>query len=195
MCQYCGCHENTIIGRLADEHVELINLTGEMLRAVTASDSDHAGALALKARDILHPHTRAEEQGLFTALRAEEEAYGEAIDRLCGEHTMLDGLIDRIVAGELHLGEEFVHGLREHIDREENSLFPASVVTITDGDVWDRIEADDAAARGEAVSDEAGHSHGHSHSHGHGHGQSHSHEHTHGHTHGHSHSHDHSHRG
>ena len=189
MCQYCGCHENTIIGRLADEHVELINLTGEMLRAVTASDSHRAGTLALEARDILHPHTRAEEQGLFAALRAEEEAYGEAIDTLCGEHTMLDGLIDRIVAGELGLGEEFVHALREHIDREENSLFPASVVTITDGDVWDRIEADDAAARGEAVPD----AHEHSHSHAHGHGHSHAHDHAHGHGHDHAHPHDHQH--
>ena len=151
MCQYCGCHENTIIARLADEHVRLIDLSGDMVRAVEASDPERARELAITARDILHPHTRAEERGLFAALRREEEAYGEAIDRLCGEHSMLDGLIDRIVDGEWHLGNEFVHGLREHIDREENSLFPASVVSIIDGDEWARIEADDASARGESA--------------------------------------------
>ena len=188
MCQYCGCHENTIIGRLADEHVELINLTGDMLRAVEASDPDRARALALQARSVLRPHTRAEEEGLFTALRREENAYGEAMDRLCGEHTMLDGLIDRIVEGELRLGAEFVHALREHIDREENSLFPASVVTITDGDVWDQVEADDAAARGESPPLAHDHDHDHDHddddhSHGHCHGSGHSHSHEHSHEH------------
>ena len=167
MCQYCGCHENSIIGRLAEEHVRLIDLTGDMVRAVEASDRDRARELAVTARDLLHPHTSAEERGLFAALRREEGAYGEAIDRLCDEHTTLDSLIDRIVEGEWHLGPEFVHGLREHIDREENSLFPASVVSIIDGDEWDRIEADDAAARGEPAP--RLHHHDHDHPHGHTH--------------------------
>lgn len=169
MCQYCGCHENTIIGRFAEEHVRLIDLSGDMLRAIEASDTDRAHDLAVRIRDLLYPHTGAEERGLFAALRREEEAYGDAIDRLCGEHTTLDGLIDRIVDGEWHLGAEFVHGLREHIDREENSLFPASVVSIIDGDEWDRIEADDAAARGEAPPQPHSHAHGHGHDHPHPH--------------------------
>lgn len=149
MCQYCGCHENTIIGRFAEEHVRLIDLSGDMQRAIVASDTTLARDLAVRTRDLLYPHTGAEERGLFAALRREEEAYGSTIDRLCGEHITLDGLIDRIIDGEWHLGAEFVHELREHIDREENSLFPASVVSIIDGDEWDRIEADDNAARAE----------------------------------------------
>lgn len=176
MCQYCGCHENTIIGRFADEHVRLINLSGEMLRAINTTDTGRAHDLAVQTRDLLHPHTGAEERGLFAALRREEEAYGDAIDRLCGEHTTLDGLIDRIIDGEWDLGEEYVHGLREHIDREENSLFPASVVSILDGDVWDQIEADDAAARGEPRPAARPHDHTHPHDHDHDHAHGHHHE-------------------
>lgn len=170
MCQYCGCHENTIIGRLSAEHDALVDLTGDLVRAVDRGDPDTASALALRARDMLHPHTSAEERGLFAALRLEEEAYADTIDRLCGEHTTLDGMIDRIVDGDLSLGREFARGLRDHIDREENSLFPASVVTIIDGDVWDRIEADDAAARGEPAPRPHDHDdHDHDHPHGHTH--------------------------
>ena len=69
MCQYCGCHENTIIGRFADEHVRLINLSGEMLRAINTTDTGRAHDLAVQTRDLLHPHTGAEERGLFAGRR------------------------------------------------------------------------------------------------------------------------------
>lgn len=52
MCQYCGCHENTIIGRFADEHVRLINLSGEMLRAINTTDTGRAHDLDRPGTDV-----------------------------------------------------------------------------------------------------------------------------------------------
>lgn len=139
MCSYCGCRSIGIIGRFSTEHDELINTTGLLRRVVAAGHVDEVAGLVDDVARLLEPHTEAEEAGLFTVLRRDED-FSEHIDTLCGEHLGLDDLLARIRAGESHLVDRFDTELRSHIQREENGLFPASLTTLG-GDEWDEVDA------------------------------------------------------
>lgn len=143
MCSYCGCRSIGIIGRFSTEHDELINVTGLLRRAVAEGCTDITHLVDDVAR-LLHPHTDAEEAGLFTVLRRDED-FGEHIAALCGEHVELDDLLARIRAGEIDLVDRFDTDLRSHIQREENGLFPASLTTLG-GAEWDEVDTLTAAA-------------------------------------------------
>lgn len=144
MCSYCGCRSIGIIGRFSTEHDELINATGLLRRAVAAGRTDEVTDLLDDVVRLLHPHTDAEEAGLFAVLRRDED-FTEHIDTLCGEHVDLDGLLDRIRAGETELVDRFDAELRSHIQREENGLFPASLTTLG-GAEWEEVDELTAAA-------------------------------------------------
>lgn len=144
MCSYCGCRSIGIIGRFSTEHDELITVTGLLRRAVAAGRADEVVGLVDDVERLLTPHTDAEEAGLFTVLRRDED-FTEHIDGLCGEHVDLDDLLARIRAGEHDLTDRFDRELRSHIQREENGLFPASLTTLG-GEEWDEVDALTAAS-------------------------------------------------
>lgn len=144
MCSYCGCRSIGIIGRFSTEHDELINATGLLRRAVAAGRTDEVVALVDDVARLLRPHTDAEEVGLFAVLRREEDFTGH-IDTLCSEHVGLDDLLTRVRAGETELVDRFDTELRAHIQREENGLFPASLITLG-GAEWDEVDELTAAA-------------------------------------------------
>ena len=98
MCSYCGCQSITVVGRFMAEHDEIINATGLMVRAAQAGDADQVRATAEVVARLLHPHTQAEEVGLFSVMREQEE-FTDHIDMLCGEHTTLDELLEVVVGG------------------------------------------------------------------------------------------------
>ena len=139
MCGYCGCQSITVVGRLMAEHEEIVNLTGPLRRAVAAGDRPAVRAALDHLEAHLHPHTRAEEVGIFAVLRRSPD-FTAHVDRLCAEHASLDALAERIREGEFDLVDQFVHDLREHIDREENGLFPAAAIEL-DGPDWSEVEA------------------------------------------------------
>lgn len=142
MCSYCGCHSIGIIGRFTAEHDELINVTGLLRRAVREGRTD-VGELVDDVAHLLRPHTDAEEIGLFTVLRRDED-FDEHIAHLCSDHVELDDLLARIRAGETDLVDRFDADLRAHIQREENGLFPASLTTLG-GQEWAEVDALTAA--------------------------------------------------
>lgn len=144
MCSYCGCRSIGIIGRFSTEHDELINVTGLLRRAVAAGRTDEVAGLVDDVEHLLHPHTDAEEVGLFAVLRRDED-FTEHVDALCGEHVDLDGLLARVRAGETALVDRFDTELRSHIQREENGLFPASLTTLG-GAEWEEVDELTAAA-------------------------------------------------
>ena len=144
MCSYCGCQSIDMIGRFTAEHEEIINATGMLRRAAAAGATDEVVELVDEVAALLSPHTRAEEAGLFTVLRRDEDFTGY-VDALCGEHVTLDELLERIRAGEGDLADRFYKELRSHIEREEDGLFPASLTTLR-GDDWDEVDALTAAA-------------------------------------------------
>jgi hemerythrin-like domain-containing protein len=131
------------------EHEDLINLTGELYRARDKGDAA-AVAVALQGLDrLLHSHTRAEEHGLFAVLRRSPE-FTEHVDTLCHEHTGLGAMAEEIRRGDLDVIDEFVYALREHMDKEDNGLFPAAAIEL-EGPDWEEVveltsQADEGAA-------------------------------------------------
>ena len=138
MCTYCGCESIEVIGRFMAEHTDIVNAAGVLRRAVASGDRGAVERAADGVAALLHPHTRAEEVGLFTVMRRQEE-FTEHIDSLCAEHVTLDAQLGRIAAGEHDLYGAFEHDLRHHIDREDNGLFPASAIAL-EGPDWAEVD-------------------------------------------------------
>lgn len=144
MCTYCGCESIEVIGRFMAEHTEIVNAAGALQRACRSGDHQSVEAAADAVGALLHPHTAAEEVGLFSLMRTQEQ-FTEHIDSLCGEHESLDAQLAAVRAGDHALVDAFLHDLRHHIDREDNGLFPAAAIAL-DGPDWEQVEATTPAA-------------------------------------------------
>lgn len=139
MCSYCGCDSIGVVGRFMAEHVDIVNATGLLRRAAEAGDAAAVTRHAATVAQLLHPHTHAEEVGLFAVMREQEE-FTEHVDTLCGEHESLDALLEDVASGAHHRVREFEDQLRVHIDKEDNGLFPAAAVSLSGPD-WERVDA------------------------------------------------------
>ncbi|WP_022909254.1 hemerythrin domain-containing protein [Aestuariimicrobium kwangyangense] len=144
MCSYCGCDSIDVIGRFMSEHVEIINATGDLRRAVEADEPPLVHQRVAEVAGLLGPHTGAEEVGLFSVMKRQDE-FTDYIGQLCGEHVTLDDLLERVAeatdpAVRQHLFEAFEQAFRTHIDREDNALFPAAAVSLVGPD-WDEVDS------------------------------------------------------
>ncbi|WP_432493964.1 hemerythrin domain-containing protein [Kineococcus auxinigenes] len=164
MCSYCGCRDITLIGQLNAEHDAIVNASGPLQRAVDAGDSTAALELLDVLEGLLHPHTALEERGLFTELRRDPD-FSDHVDALCREHDDLDAGFAACRGGDWSGLQDLLFMLREHIEKEENGLFPAAL-TALDGDQWERLHADPAV--GAPHGHEHPHDHDHLHAHAHG---------------------------
>lgn len=138
MCSYCGCESIGVIGRFMAEHTAIVNATTELRAACAAGDGTAVEQAADTLAGLLHPHTRAEEEGLFTVLRR-DETFTEHLGQLCSEHDELDALLAAIRGGDHATYPQFEHLLRHHIDREDNGLFPAAAIAL-DGPDWVEVD-------------------------------------------------------
>lgn len=132
MCEHCGCRQVEPIAELMDEHLELLELAGDLRRAVLAGDRDRAESLRGGLVGLLSSHTGREEAGVFAALRAEGE-FVEEVDSLESEHDDLDVAMARLdldARSALEQVDRFVADLTIHIDRENLGIFPVAVVTL-----------------------------------------------------------------
>ena len=161
MCSYCGCESISVVGRFMAEHVDIVNACGDLGRACRSGDRRVVDAATQRLAALLHPHTCAEEAGIFAVL-AEEGDFTEHVRSLCAEHTILDDQLDAIRAGAHDGFPAFERALRAHIDREENGLFPAAAIALG-GPEWDRVDALTPAPEGHRP----GHDHPHQHPHPH----------------------------
>lgn len=138
MCSYCACESIATIGGFMAEHIELVNAT----TALRLASADHDAAAAAPAADLLAhllaSHAEREEVGLFRVLARQEEFTAE-VTTLCNEHGSLDAQLAAIVGGSLDTVTPLINALREHINREENGLFPASAIALS-GSEWDEVE-------------------------------------------------------
>ncbi|RSM68054.1 hemerythrin [Actinoplanes sp. ATCC 53533] len=145
MCDYCGCREFPLIGRLTAEHEAIANSAGRLRTAITSGAGDPLVRLdALLA--LLMPHTDSEERGLFVELRA-EGSLTEAVDKLCDEHDDIHGVlgvVDR-TAPDWPAVLAALERLYRHIDNEEHGLFPAAVIALPIP-AWDRLTPQQPAA-------------------------------------------------
>lgn len=143
MCEYCGCRSIGIIGRFSAEHEEIVNATGSMRRAAARGDRDATTDAVAALAALLDPHVRSEERSLFAELRPDPEFSG-VIDRLCAEHTDIAAALQQVAAGDLASAINVEKLLRDHIDKEENGVFPAAAIAL-DGPAWDRVDQRDQA--------------------------------------------------
>lgn len=139
MCSYCGCQAITVIGRFMAEHDDVVNALTALRSACSRSDAAAAVAAVHTMSGLLHPHTHAEEVGLF-AVMGEDEEFHDHIEVLCGEHRLLDDLLDAIATGAFDRFDAFERALRAHIDKEDNGLFPAAAIALSGPD-WDRVDS------------------------------------------------------
>ncbi len=147
MCEYCGCRQVEPIAELMDEHMTLLELAGDLRRALVAQDA----AVAVRKRDrlveLLARHTGVEEAGVFTALKDQGD-YVDQVDELEGEHVSLDRSVAALElddATAVDALDRVVTELGEHIDKENLGIFPVAVVTLG-ATGWDTVDRARAAA-------------------------------------------------
>jgi len=142
MCQYCGCREMPLLRDYIAEHERAMNHGGAAIRALDAGDIERARELLAAMADELRSHWRGEENGLFAVL-SRDELFVEHITPLVREHRELEellGTVDLTDPADRDRIRKAVFDLYEHIAKEEDGLFPASLTTL-DGHEWDQAIA------------------------------------------------------
>ena len=140
MCEYCGCQQLDVIGQLTREHERLRNVGRSLSDAVNRRDLDAAQPIARQMLELLEPHTRLEEQGLFPELAGD---FGEQLADLEHEHVLIEGALGAL-AGDVPPSNwtvrthEALALLFDHILKEQDGVFPAALATVTT-DGWERV--------------------------------------------------------
>lgn len=138
MCHYCGCREMPLLRDYMAEHERAVNLGGAAVRALDRGDLGRTGELLAAMGEELASHWRGEENGLFAVLE-KDELYAQHIAPLVREHRDLAGLLESADLSDQNDRDRLrqaVNDLHEHIAKEEDGLFPASL-TALGGDEWD----------------------------------------------------------
>jgi hemerythrin-like domain-containing protein len=132
MCEHCGCRGVEPIAELMDEHLELLELSGDVRRHLTAGDRSSAARVLGELAARLDRHVSREERGIFTAMKDQGD-FVEAVEDLEAEHVSLDGAIVTLDPA----GTDFearvtrlLGELAEHIDKENLGIFPVAVVSL-----------------------------------------------------------------
>jgi hemerythrin-like domain-containing protein len=170
MCNYCGCRSIEPIAELTAEHEQIVNMSGEIRRAVARGEHRAAVGVLQDLRQVLRMHDAVEELAVYPAMARHPE-YTDKVGTLFDEHDDLDAVVDGALAVAETSGPESadwpavlhsLEALKEHIDHEEHGLFPAAAVSL-DPEDWDAATAVRAAH-----GNRHGHAHPHDHSHEHG---------------------------
>jgi iron-sulfur cluster repair protein YtfE (RIC family) len=139
MCHYCGCREMPLIRDFIAEHERASDLGDHAIRAIDQGDIGAAREFLDAMGQVLERHWQGEENGIFRVMAAREEQYADYVAPLIDEHRELEELLAAVDvsdrADQQRLREAFEQ-LTEHISKEEDGLFPASVVTMG-GAEWD----------------------------------------------------------
>jgi hemerythrin-like domain-containing protein len=132
MCEHCGCRGVPPIAELMDEHLALLELSGEVRRHLVAGDRSAARRSLEEAGRLLDRHVSREEAGVFTALKDQGD-FVEAVEDLEAEHVTFDrqlAALDESTADFADSVERLLGELAEHIDKENLGIFPVAVVTL-----------------------------------------------------------------
>jgi iron-sulfur cluster repair protein YtfE (RIC family) len=139
VCHYCGCRSIPLIIDFIAEHETATGLALDVVSAMDSGDLVRARTLTDDLARELRAHWQGEENGLFDVMRQSDE-YSGYIATLIREHRELEALLasaDLGDAGDQDQIRAAVAELTDHIRREEDGLFPASLSAL-DGDDWDR---------------------------------------------------------
>ena len=141
MCEHCGCRGIEPIAELMDEHYALLDEAHEIRKAMANGDRETARTRLQRLVRHLDTHVRREEEGIFTALREQDE-YVEEVELLEKEHAGFDAAIAALDPASLDferaVSDLFVE-LDTHVERENLGIFPVSVVTLG-AHGWELVE-------------------------------------------------------
>lgn len=126
-----------MIAMLNAEHDAIVNASHALQTALREQDPHLAREGSETVAALLHPHTQREQLGVFAEMKLDPQ-FTEHIESLCAEHDELDQLLGNIGRGQLTLIPATLTLLNNHINREENGLFPAALTFLED-EQWDRI--------------------------------------------------------
>lgn len=138
MCHYCGCRQIPLIRDYIAEHERVLDLGERALEEMGRGALDDAQATVGQMRAELRSHWQGEENGVFALMRG-DELYREHIDPLIAEHRELDELLRTMDVRDEHqlaVLQEQVAELRVHISKEEDGIFPVTLVEFS-GPEWD----------------------------------------------------------
>jgi iron-sulfur cluster repair protein YtfE (RIC family) len=142
MCHYCGCRHVSLIRDYIAEHERVTDLGGDAVRAIDAGDLVKAQWCIRQMAVLLSAHWQGEENGIFMVMQREEEFAGY-IAPLIEEHRELAellGTVDVRDSADQQRIRVAVKELHEHISKEEDGLFPASLTALSGRD-WDEAMA------------------------------------------------------
>jgi iron-sulfur cluster repair protein YtfE (RIC family) len=142
MCHYCGCRQMPLIRDYVAEHERATTLGGDAVRALDRLELDDARRLLGEFLAVLTSHWQGEENGLFAVMRKEPD-YAAYIEPLVEEHRELAALLTSVDLSDPADRDRVrvaVADLDEHISKEEDGLFPASLIAL-DGAEWDAAMA------------------------------------------------------
>lgn len=140
MCHYCGCRQVPLIRDYIAEHERVVDLGTRALHAAGTGDLAGATALVARMREELDSHWRGEERGVFAVMAEADDLYADYVSPLVDEHRELAAFlaaIDLAVEADRRRLARELDDLLDHISREEDGLFPATLVTLS-GPAWDR---------------------------------------------------------
>lgn len=128
MCEYCGCRDNPEIGKLGAEHDAIVDLADQVLGEVKDGSETVEGAIR-RLRDLLDPHVRGEEAGIFQV--AETLGLGsQYVDELEDDHRRFESLLSDPALAVDAL-ESVLDEIYRHIAVEEYDLFPEVARNLT----------------------------------------------------------------
>ena len=151
MCQHCGCQSIPAIALLTEEHDAIVTIIGKIREDLRDGRLDAAASGCQQILAVLGPHTRVEEQGLFPPMRVE---FPDQVDQLEAEHRSIEAVLSEAKDGTPADPQwptrlrAALHDLRDHILKEQNGVFPASLAILRpeDWDLIDQIRAEGPAA-------------------------------------------------
>jgi iron-sulfur cluster repair protein YtfE (RIC family) len=120
------------------EHEQATTLAGDAVRAIDHGELSTARRLLDELHAELTSHWQGEENGLFAVMRS-EPGYAAYIEPLVVEHRELSELltsVDLTDRADQRRVRVAVAELDEHISKEEDGLFPASLIALS-GAEWD----------------------------------------------------------
>ncbi|MEI2714361.1 MAG: hemerythrin domain-containing protein [Nocardioides sp.] len=142
MCHYCGCRHIRLIRDYIAEHERVTEHGDHAVRALDRGDVEAATAHVDAMAEELRTHWQGEEKGVF-ALMIDDPTYREHIEPLIAEHRELEVILrslDLSRAADQAVLREQVIELGVHIAKEEDGIFPATLVEFS-GAEWDQAIA------------------------------------------------------
>ena len=142
MCEYCGCQSVRAVELLTSEHDAVVNLIGEVQRALATGDLDGAAEGTRRIGAVLGPHTRVEEDALFPPMA---DDFPDHVASLRAEHARIEGVLSESAdgtpadAGWPSRLTQALRTLRDHILKEQDGLFPAALASLGPAE-WEAVD-------------------------------------------------------